>query len=205
MNEPLRPDGLTKDHLYCVGAAPSLRWQGVKGKEVFVEVATYDAPHVTIQSMKRGRIEFPVADIVELRAGVEYWKRPFYRCQIRRQDGPKIVFYGTNHTTDYRALILHLAEEMQGLGRFDRVRRGLSWWQIAGNLLFWGGWSLVLLLVVHDSWLRWGAGWQRDDYLLMGGIGLFALALLISTIWTWLRWYRPRRARDLEDLAKVLP
>jgi hypothetical protein len=205
MNEAAHPKGLTKDRLYCVGAAPSLRWQGVKGKEVFVEVATYEAPHVTIQSLKRGTIEFPVADIVELRVGVEFMKRPHYRCMIRRRGAAKFLLYGSNHAGDYRALVLHLAEEMQGLGLFDRVRRGLRWWENLAHFLLWGGVSLLLLGGAYDGWVRWGANWQRNDYLLVGGICAAGLLFLVSTFWTWLRWYRPRRVRDMEDLARVLP
>ena len=205
MNEAVRPDGLTKDHLYCVGAAPSLRWQGVKGKEVFVEVATYDAPHVTIQSLKRGMIEFPVADIVELRVGVEFAKRYHYRCMIRRRGAPKFLLYGSRHQTDYRELVLHLAEELQGLGLFDRVRRGLRWWESLIHFLLWGGISLLVLGAAHESWVRWGARWQRDDYLIVGGVGAAAILMLLTSFWTWLRWYRPRRARDMDDLSKVLP
>lgn len=205
MNDAVPLEGLTKDHLYCVGAAPSLRWQGVKGKEVLVEVATYDAPHVTIQSLKRGMIEFPVADIVGLRVGVEYLKRTYYRCMIRRRGAPKFLLYGSNHAADYRALVLHLAEEMQGIGHFDRVRRGLRWWESAVHLAVFGGLALVCCGALYDAWARWGASWKRDDYLITAGLGGFALLLLFWTLWTWLRWYRPRRVRDMADLAKVLP
>jgi hypothetical protein len=205
MNEAAHSKGLTKDHLYCVGAAPSLRWQGVKGKEVLVEVATYDAPHVTIRSLKRGMIEFPVADIVELRVGVEFVKRTYYRCMIRRRGAPKFLLYGSNHAADYRELVLHLAEEMQGIGHFDQVRRGLRWWESAVHLVIFGGLALVGCFALYDSWVKWGASWKRDDYLTLGGLGGLALLMLFGTLWIWLRWYRPRRVQDMADLAKVLP
>ena len=126
MDDEEQLEGLTKDHLYCVGTSATLRWQGIKGKEAFVEVATYDAPTVTIQSWKgkKGRIEFPVADIVRLRAGVEYMKTARYRCVISRHGAPNITLIGTMNRVDYRDLVLHLAEEMQGIGHFDRVERG---------------------------------------------------------------------------------
>jgi len=206
MVEDEQPGSLTRDHLYCVGTSATLRWQGIKGKEVLVEVATYDAPHVTIQSWKgkQARIEFPVADIVRLRAGVEYMQTARYRCVIVRRGAANITLIGTLHRYDYRELVLHLAEEMRGIGHFDRVERGLNWWENLVYLTIFGGLALVLCYVPYDSWVRYGANWDQEDRLKAAGLGLLAVLLLLYTLWIWYGSYRARRVRDLDDLAAIL-
>lgn len=193
----------TKDHLYTVGTTPSLRWAGVKGKVAFVEVATYDEPTITVQGEKRGRIEFPVSDIRWLRATVEYGKWTMWRCVIRREGGSDVVLDGTT-SADYPDLVVHIAEEMQAIGRFDRVQRGVRWWESLIHLGIFGGICLALVYAPYDSYIRFGANWGRSDVLFAGGLGLVAFAGLAYVVGVWLRWYRPRPVRDMDDLAQML-
>jgi hypothetical protein len=192
-----------KDHLYMVGTSPSLRWAGVKGKVAFVEVATYDEPTITIQGEKRGRIEFPVSDIRSIRATVEYGKWTLWRCIIAREGGADVVLDGTA-SDDYPDLVLHIAEEMEAMGRFDRVERGARWWESLIHLVIFGGICLVLLYAPYDTWRLYGADWTRNAYLIWGGFTLFPLAGLAYVVGTWWRWYRPRRVRGWDDLEEML-
>ncbi len=195
--------GQTKDHLYMVGTTPSLRWAGVKGRVAFVEVATYDEPTITIQGEKRGRIAFPVADIRSLRATVEYGKWTMWRCIIRRDSGADVVLDGTG-SADYADLVVHIAEEMEAQGRFDRVERGARWWENMIHLVIFGGLCLLLLYAPYDSWRLYGADWTRDAILIAGALTLIPLAGLAYVVGTWWRWYRPRRVRGWDDLEAML-
>jgi hypothetical protein len=193
----------TKDHLYIVGTTPSLRWAGMKGKLAFVEVATYEQPTITVQGEKRGRIEFPVADIRYLRAGIEYGQKTYYRCVIAREHEPDVVLDGT-WSADYPDLVLHIAEEMEALGRFDRVERGVRWWESMIHLVIFGGICAALVYAPYDTYMLYGAGWGRNDFLVWAGLGLAALLGLAFVVELWLRWYRPRRVQDMDDLARIL-
>lgn len=205
MSEAGKPEGLTKDHLYVIGNSPSLRWSGIKGKQVFVEVATYDGPLLTIVGSKRGKMEIPVADITRLRAGVELWKTNYYRCLVSRKGGRTISLEGTRAGLDYSDLVIHLAEEMEMLGHFDRVERGLRHVAALGHLLLFGGISLVLCYAIYDTWVRWGSDWNGDDWLVPGGVAAASLFLAALALSNYVRWHFPRRVKDIEDLKRVLP
>ena len=192
-----------EDRLYTVATTFLMRRGPIKGKEAFIEVATYDVPTVTIRGLKGGQVEFPVAAIERLRAGKEVWKQTFYRCELRH-GGRKFTFMILYPLPDYSDAVLHLAAEMQALGRFDRVQRGLRWWEHLGHLLFWGG---LALLIGFGLWDISGfiATRPGSEQILAIGLFLFTLYFLLDALWQWWRWYRPRRARDLDDLAEVLP
>lgn len=192
-----------KDHLYSVGTTASLRWAGAKGKVAHVEVATYADPTITIQGEKRGCIEFPVSDIRWMRAGKEFGRTTHWRTVIARERGSDIVFDGS-WSGDYPDLVLHIAEEMEALGRFDRVQRGLRGWENLAHLLIFGGICLMLLYAPYDTWRLYGADWKPGAYAIWGCFALLPLIGLIYVVGTWWRWYRPRRVRDWEDLERVL-
>ncbi|HTU12515.1 MAG TPA: hypothetical protein VMG08_16615 [Allosphingosinicella sp.] len=192
-----------QDRLYNVATTFLMRRAGIRGREAFMEVATYDEPRVTIKGLKGGRFEFPVAEIERLRAGVEYWKQTFYRCELRH-NGRNYAFMILYPLPDYSDAVLHLAAEMQTLGRFDRVQRGLRWWEHLGHLLFWGGFGLLLAYGLWDI-SHFIATRPVGEQLLAGGLFLFTIYFVLDALWRWWRWYRPRRARDLDDLAEVLP
>lgn len=193
----------TRHHLCAVGTTLSLRRAGVKGKAASVEVANHDRSTIILQGEKRGRIEFAVADIRYLRAAIEYGKTTHHRCVIARERGSDVVFDST-WSYNYEDLVLHIAAEMAAIGRFDRVQRGLRWWESLIHLVIFGGICATLLYAPYDMYRLHGARWEQQDFLIATGLGLTALFGLLFVVGLWYRWYRPQRARDMEDLSRVL-
>lgn len=189
--------------LYSIGTTPSLRRAGIRGPNAFVEIPAGDIPAVAVTGTGGGRIEIPLSDIRWLRAGVEYGRITHYRCVIARERGADIVVDGG--LGDYRAMVLHLAEEMRGLGLGGRVQRGLRWWENMIHLVIFGGISLTLCYVPFDTYRHYGADWECGDLLLAAVLSLVGLSFLLGVIGLWLRCYRPRGVRGADDLAKALP
>ena len=119
--------------IYPLGNCWSLRRAGLKGLRVEARIVGDAAPLLILTGSRRGRAEIPLADIRCIRAAVDQGKtraRDFHRCMIWRDGERKLVLRPmSGGKLIYGRLVVHLAEEMKRIGRFDRVERGLQGWE----------------------------------------------------------------------------
>lgn len=184
---------------YVVGNMPTLKLSGIRGRMALVTVSGDRTPMVTIDGDAGGRLAFSLADVDVLRAGPDFGRLTQHHCYIWRAGQSPINIGGR------RDLVLHLASELLRMGRGDRVQRGLPLWMGLMHPLLFCGLGLILVYAPYDTWLTSGDRWTAEHWVTAGLTMALGLALCGWGLLGWLRHYRPRSIRDLDDLAQALP
>jgi len=194
---------------YRLGNCWSLRRAGLKGLRVEAKIVGDEAPLLILTGSRRGRAEIPLADIRRIRAGVDQGKTrslDYYRCLIWRDGERKLVLRPMSGGKGiYGQLILHLAEEMKRIGRFDRVERGLQRWESALYSLLMVVMAAFLSYVAYDTLQGLRRPIETKDMIFAGITWGFCALLLIGSVVMLSKANRPRPVRGLKDLRQVLP
>jgi CubicO group peptidase (beta-lactamase class C family) len=190
--------------LYYLKNSISLRVAGLRETYVVAGIAE-DGSHIAVEGTVCGRIEIPISSITHVRLGCRPGgPRKFFKCTIRRESGWPVAVYGTHPWSDYAGFVRHLAREMERLGRFDRIERGLPVLHALFILLVC---QVALLFPGFLTWLWWEYGWKFEPrhYLYAIGLALPWIGVYFWGLWIWRRRYWPRPARDMNDLNPMLP
>ncbi|WP_447753152.1 hypothetical protein [Sphingopyxis fribergensis] len=190
-----------RHHPYSVGTTPSLRWAGVEGQIALCDVTGGDQPRISIRGDRAGEISFAIEDIRYLRVAKEFGRTTHLRCVIARNGGTDVVLNGSAGL-EYPALVQRLSDELNALGRPNRIQRGLRWWENMIHLAIFGGLCLLLLYAPYDTYVTYGADWRQTELLIAGVLALAAFLGLIGVLSLWHRWYRVRRVEHAADLAR---
>lgn len=200
---------LTRIDRYQLRNCWALRRAGLKGWRVTAEITDAAAPALTLTGSRRGRIEIPLADIRRLRASVDqgkYRALDSYRCLIWRDGERKLVLQPTSFgKLIYRALILELARGMKKIGRFDRVERGLQYWETAFYSVFMVAGAVLIAYAAYDTMKMKMGPVETIDIVFAAITGGFSLFLLVASVAIWGDIGPPRPVRNLADLRGVLP
>lgn len=184
------------------------RREGLKGRKIRAKIVPTEPPKIVLSGSRRGPLEVPIVQITRLRAGIEHGKYGShnYRCIIWRQDAQTLTFRNTfGGRLIYGDFILHLAEEMDRVGAFDRVERGLRSWENVVYTLLCILAAVFLGYVAYDT-MKLSIGPPTRANLFAGGVILVSVIVLIIVAFAlWGPDNRPRQARNLNDFAKVLP
>lgn len=195
--------------IYPLGNCWSLRRAGLKGLRVEARIVGDAAPLLILTGSRRGRAEIPLADIRCIRAAVDQGKtraRDFHRCMIWRDGERKLVLRPmSGGTLIYGRLVVHLAEEMKRIGRFDRVERGLQGWESALYALLMVVLAGFLSYVGYDTLQGLLRPIETKDRIFAGILWGFSALLLIGSVVMSSKANRPRAVRSLNDLRQVLP
>ena len=194
---------------YRLGNCWWLRRAGLKGLRVEAKIVGDEVPLLILTGSRRGRAEIPLADIRRIRAAVDQGKSrslDFYRCMIWRDGERKLVLRPmSGGKLIYGQLILHLAEEMKRIGRFDRVERGLQRWETAQYSVLMVVSAVFLGYLAYDTLQNLIRTIETKDMIFAGIIWGFSALLLVGSVAIWRDSNRPRPVRSFKDLEQVLP